>query len=261
MMRFLAALAALVVALSAFPAAAQDLPVGEAPPERIDADGTAEDASTGEEAEAIAPIVIEPLGNRALRSDLTAAGYKNGRLPDSVLTEVESGTSADCLVEEDAATAWELLVLAAEADGVTGFAAGWCYRSLEQQQRTYDRNCPWVQDPAPPVEEGEEPIPPPPPYRQCKLPTAEPGTSNHGWGRAIDVVDTTTRKAHILSCGDPQYAWLQENGPRFGWVTPPWARCGSGSQEPWHYEWAGLTVPITQLIVVEREARGAEVPL
>jgi hypothetical protein len=249
-MRFVTALAALLVVLGALPAAAQEQSASfplEAPATESDAD---------EE-----PVVVEPLGSRALRSDLRAAGYRNGELPGEVLAEVEAGANERCWLEADAAVAWQLLLLAAEAEGVSGFAAGWCYRSLEQQERTYDRNCPWVQDPAPPVEEGEEPLPPPPPYRDCRVPTAEPGTSNHGWGRAIDVVDTTTRKAHILSCGDPQYVWLRDNAIRFGWVAPSWAHCGAPSQEPWHFEWAGLSIPITQLIVIERAARGAEVPL
>ena len=206
------------------------------------------------------PVEPAPLESSAMDVDLRSAGYRNGRLPDAALERVESGTAERCYLETDAAAAWELLVLAAEHDGITGFAAGWCYRSLEQQQRTYDRNCPWVTPEAPPVAEGEEPPPPPEPRRECKLPTAKPGTSNHGWGRAIDVVDTTTRKAHSLSCRDPQFVWLRDNGARFGWVLPAWARCGSRSQEPWHFEWAGLTVPITALIIIERAARDAEIP-
>ncbi len=201
-----------------------------------------------------------PIGSGAMTSDLKAAGHKNGRLPDSVLAEVDAGANERCYLESDAAAAWQVLVLAAEADGVTGFAAGWCYRSVAQQERTYARNCGWVQDPAPPAVEGEEPPPLPAPRWVCNPPTARPGKSNHGWGRAIDVVDTTTHKAHVLKCSDPQFVWLQENGSRYGWVLPSWARCGSSKQEPWHFEWAGLTIPISQLIIGEREARGAEVP-
>lgn len=207
----------------------------------------------------------EPLGSRALRSDLQSH-YRNGRLPDSVLTEVPSGTNQDCFVERDAAIAWELLMLAAEQEGVTGFAGGWCYRSLSQQKRTYDRNCGWVTPPAPPqppVKDGEEPPPPPPkpaPVFKCKVPTAKPGTSNHGWGRAIDVVDTTTSKAHLLNCRDSQFHWLLENAPRFGWVLPSWARCGSSKQEPWHWEWAGVDVEISHFIIELRDARGFDQP-
>lgn len=231
MKRLVAILAALIVAGSVAPAAAQE----------------EEPASA-------------PLGSRAMRNDLQDAGYRNGRLPDSLLVEVPGGANERCHLESDAAKAWELLVLAAQHEGVSGFAAGWCYRSIAQQKRTYNRNCGWVTDPTPPAIEGEEPPPPPPARFVCNPPTAEPGTSNHGWGRAIDVVDTTSRKAHVLSCNDSQFAWLAENGPRFGWVLPSWARCGSRSQEPWHFEWAGITVPISRLIIDERAARGAETP-
>jgi LAS superfamily LD-carboxypeptidase LdcB len=232
MKRLTALFAALIIITTMAPAAAQD-------------DDTVESG---------------PLGSRAMTSDLKDAGHRNGRLTDGVLLEVSGGTNERCRVEADAAVAWQVLVLAAEADGVTGFAAGWCYRSLAQQERTYARNCGWVYDPAPPAVEGEEPPPPPAKHWVCNPPTARPGTSNHGWGRAIDVVDTTTSKAHILKCSDPQFAWLRDNGARYGWVLPSWARCGSRTQEPWHFEWAGLTIPISQLIIGAREARGAEVP-
>lgn len=202
----------------------------------------------------------EPLGSRAMRSDLQNAGYRNGRLPTRILERVPAGANEKCLLETEAAAAWKLLLLAAEADGVTGFAAGWCYRSLSQQKRTYNRNCGWVTPPSPPVAEGEAPPPPPRAVFKCKVPTAKPGTSNHGWGRAIDVVDTTTSKAHLLNCRDSQYKWLRENGPSFGWVLPSWARCGSSKQEPWHWEYAGVNVEISELIIHLREELGVAQP-
>jgi hypothetical protein len=56
---------------------------------------------------------------------------------------------------------------------------------------------------------------------------ATPGTSFHGWGLAIDLCR-------------PQYSgesgkWLDENGPAYGWVNPPWA--STTKYEPWHYEY------------------------
>ncbi len=206
---------------------------------------------------------VQPLGSSAMRSDLANSGYRNGYLPDDVLVEVDGGANERCLVEEDAATTWRLLVLAAERDGVTGFDAGWCYRSFHQQELTYDRNCPWETPKIPKKKKKAmiaAGIPLPKPQRVCRVPTAWPGTSNHGWGRAIDIVDTTTSKAHVLSCSDPQYLWLKENSPRFGWVIPPWARCGSSAQEPWHFEWAGLSVPLSEVIIRERALAGIDTP-
>lgn len=52
---------------------------------------------------------------------------------------------------------------------------------------------------------------------------APPGTSNHGWGMAVDL--------------DPASAsWLSENGPRFGWINPDWASSTGSKPESWHLE-------------------------
>ncbi|MCV2394113.1 M15 family metallopeptidase [Actinotalea sp. M2MS4P-6] len=60
---------------------------------------------------------------------------------------------------------------------------------------------------------------------------ATPGTSNHGWGLAIDLCGTETHNSTVM-------AWLSENGPTFGWDNPAWARPGgSGAYEPWHWEY------------------------
>lgn len=49
---------------------------------------------------------------------------------------------------------------------------------------------------------------------------AVPGTSNHGWGMAIDA-----------NVNDPRtLAWMRTNAGRFGWV-------GQIEREPWHWEY------------------------
>ncbi|WP_265520282.1 M15 family metallopeptidase [Oerskovia flava] len=59
---------------------------------------------------------------------------------------------------------------------------------------------------------------------------ATPGTSDHGWGLAIDLGDG------VNSYGTAQYAWMRENAPRYGWDNPVWARAGGSKNEPWHWE-------------------------
>lgn len=59
---------------------------------------------------------------------------------------------------------------------------------------------------------------------------APPGTSNHGWGIAVD-----------LACGmdshdSALYAWLTANGEDYGWVNPEWALPTGPKPEPWHWE-------------------------
>ncbi|RZQ59440.1 D-alanyl-D-alanine carboxypeptidase [Amycolatopsis suaedae] len=67
-------------------------------------------------------------------------------------------------------------------------------------------------------------------YRRKPTLAAVPGTSNHGWGLAVDLCGGAE------SFGTPEYAWLAANAGRFGWTNPPWARPGGGREEPWHWE-------------------------
>ena len=52
-------------------------------------------------------------------------------------------------------------------------------------------------------------------------PVAQPGTSNHGWGRAIDIFPDKVQK------------WIKENGSKYGWC---W---GEAKSEPWHFTFCG----------------------
>jgi LAS superfamily LD-carboxypeptidase LdcB len=71
-------------------------------------------------------------------------------------------------------------------------------------------------------------------------PIAKAGHSNHGWGRAVDFTDGSG----VLACADEAFLWMQGNAYRFGWVHPDWATCGKSTQEPWHWEFAGVTDPL-----------------
>lgn len=62
---------------------------------------------------------------------------------------------------------------------------------------------------------------------------AKPGTSNHGWGKALDLASNINR------FGSPEHKWMQENARRFGWEHPHWARQGGGREEAWHWEFVG----------------------
>lgn len=85
--------------------------------------------------------------------------------------------------------------------------------------------------------------------------SAPPGTSNHGWGVAVDMhyYDKNGKKKS-LSWSGPAYEWLFKNSPTHGWEHPYWAqdpavslrlgkacvpppgkRCGS-KKEVWHFE-------------------------
>jgi LAS superfamily LD-carboxypeptidase LdcB len=60
-----------------------------------------------------------------------------------------------------------------------------------------------------------------------------PGTSNHGWGLAVDLC------GGIDHYGTAQYTWMKANAGRYGFLHPDWAEPGRGREEPWHWEYAG----------------------
>jgi LAS superfamily LD-carboxypeptidase LdcB len=66
---------------------------------------------------------------------------------------------------------------------------------------------------------------------------ATPGTSNHGWGLAVDLCDGVQNDTSVT------YWWLRDNAPAYGFDNPGWAlRGGSGPYEPWHWEYVpGVT--------------------
>lgn len=122
--------------------------------------------------------------------------YDNGRIPLDALKPVGDGHYA----RPDVARAFKQMRRAAKRAGLT--------ISVTDSYRTYDQQV------ALEKEKGE--------YW-----TAEPGTSNHGWGIAFD-----------LNVNDPKVlAWLRNNGGRFGFEE---LRHSDGSEfEPWHWEFNG----------------------
>jgi hypothetical protein len=65
---------------------------------------------------------------------------------------------------------------------------------------------------------------------------ARPGSSEHGWGLAVDLCDGGD------VAGTPQHDWLLEHAPAFGWDNPAWARPNGSRPEAWHWEYvAGET--------------------
>jgi hypothetical protein len=62
---------------------------------------------------------------------------------------------------------------------------------------------------------------------------AVPGTSNHGWGLALDLCGGVER------FGSSAHRWMKANAGAFGFVHPEWARQGGSKPEPWHWEFAG----------------------
>ena len=94
----------------------------------------------------------------------------------------------------------DALMNASRAAGVT--MAGGGFRTMADQQRTYNNNC------------GGG---------SCSPPTAKPGYSNHQMGLAIDF----TQGGSTLKSGGSGFNWLKANADRYGLQNFP--------AEPWHW--------------------------
>lgn len=117
--------------------------------------------------------------------------YPNGAVPDAALAPIGVG---DHRLAPAAARAWRALTEAAAADGVTiGIISS--YRSLAEQAELVRRFGLYA--------EGGR--------------AAAPGTSNHGWGLAVDV-----------DVDDVGQAWLRAHAGRFGFHEDV-------PREPWHW--------------------------
>ena len=73
--------------------------------------------------------------------------------------------------------------------------------------------------------------------------TARPGSSNHGWGQAIDI--KSLKSGNMLGWKSPEYAWMVKNAATYGFGHPSWAQKGGSMPEPWHWE------PINKVIKLD----------
>jgi len=135
-----------------------------------------------------------------------AAGQTNGALPSSMLTTVNN-----CMVARSAANSLRELLKAATAAKVNLYG-GSCYRDYAGQVAAREAWC----------EQGA-----------CQM-AAVPGTSNHGWGKAVDFGSNVGMTFESAS-----YKWLKEFGWIYGWNHPAWAEPTGAAPEPWHWEWVG----------------------
>lgn len=144
------------------------------------------------------------------RSGLPLTG-ENGRLKPSQLTKVGTLAMAPdyndwygngAYLRHDAAKAFLDAKAQAEKEGIT-IQINSAYRSLAHQQAL----------------QGKYAV------------VAEPGTSRHGEGTALD-----------LEPGTPGYNWFIKNGPNFGW------RYMAINNDPYHFEYVGGYKPAAKIV-------------
>ena len=123
----------------------------------------------------------------------------NGELPDEWLCKIGVGNHK---LRTDAAVAFAKMNAAFKKDTGKDLAVTDSYRSLESQVSVAARKPGFA---------------------------ARPGTSNHGWGLALDLGGGTQ-----TGSGE-QYDWLVANASEYGWENPDWAK--RNSYELWHWEY------------------------
>ena len=131
-------------------------------------------------------------------SDTSQYTGRNGNLAPDELVPVTGGGR----LNPQAAAAYERMVAAARADGINWTITD-SYRSYEAQVDVARRK-------------GL--------YSEGGL-AAKPGTSNHGYGSAVDLGGGANKR------GTPQNNWLVQNAGRFGFKNIP--------REAWHWEYKG----------------------
>lgn len=132
--------------------------------------------------------------------------YPNGQIPISELMEVGGS-----YFRKDAGTAMVALRAAYQAALGRTLIINDGYRDLAGQQQAWND------------------------YQNGGNLAAFPGTSNHGWGIAVDfggeIYTSSTSQGH---------QWLQNNAPTYGWI---WAGRNFSQIENWHWEYNGTYNP------------------
>lgn len=130
--------------------------------------------------------------------------YPNGEMPgDALCAATPDGAQQ---LRCDAAVAYRLMGAAFERDNGETLCITDSYRSRAGQEDAHVRK-PTI--------------------------TAQPGTSVHGLGLAVDLC------GGIETFSGSEHAWMVDHGPTYGWIHPSWAAAGGSRPEPWHFEYEG----------------------
>ena len=159
-------------------------------------------------------------------------GQKNGELNPALLRDIKAPNGK---LHHLAATAWNALQLAAFFDGIELKHVG-AYRPLDRQVALFNERYSSTKTPRKPEVtrkyQGKTWY-----LKKGMAPAGTPGTSNHGWGLAIDVASASGKRLDWL-LGDGFYT---SNALKFGFS---WEVRDGANAEAWHIRYvAGDTLP------------------
>lgn len=165
----------------------------------------------------------------AVRLPSNLVGQENGKLDPAILTPVDGGGQ----LHVTAARAWRALVAeAAKAGHQLTYTIGGTYRSYMSQVMLFKSRYTTDVLPGRPSKMWNG-------QRWYQKPgtamAAVPGTSNHGYGLAIDTA--LGAKPTVATTITPILSWMLEQTPRFGFSY-------EAQSEPWHIRYvAGDLIP------------------
>ena len=149
--------------------------------------------------------------------------YKNGQLPPNKLVAIANQAKYKGAIRSDggqirlypkAASALNDLLAAATRSNIT-LKINSAYRTVQDQKRTFENNC------TNPADSMQRCSPKP-----GEGPAAIPGTSNHGFGLAVDFANSSNSR---MNTSMKEYAWLTFNAAQYGFKRI--------ASEAWHWEY------------------------
>lgn len=175
-------------------------------------------------------------------SDLRATS--NGRLTACQLTPIVFPGVGHLSMHPTAARAWSAMAVACYASTKLSLSGTGCYRSYEQQLAVFNARYTATYNPLVNTTSSKRAWLGKTWYlRRGMAPVAVPGTSNHGWGLAVDAGWWTGTNLPGMSdiAGVTSKAvgwgWLQNEATKYGWS---WEL----QSEPWHLRYvAGDVIP------------------
>jgi hypothetical protein len=168
-------------------------------------------------------------------------GEDNGKLDPAILADTpgQAGGPTVTLVKP-AARAWRALAAAAAKAGHTLKASGAAssYRTYAEQERLFRQR--FTTSPVSSTKrywEGQAWY-----LRPGMALAAVPGTSNHGWGSAVDTGEERDGDAGTESIDPATLGWLLDNEHKYGWSHEV-------QSEPWHIRYnTGDRIPSAVLL-------------